>query len=82
MNNAYAFIEAEKTAHGVAFLCRLLKVARSSCYAWLASAKSRAARQAADEALAHEISVIRVASRKTYGVPRASMPNCGAWADA
>ncbi|MGD3109769.1 IS3 family transposase [Streptomyces sp. YGL11-2] len=27
-------------------------------------------RQAADEALAHEITVIHVASRQTYGVPR------------
>ncbi|MFF7602579.1 hypothetical protein [Streptomyces mirabilis] len=53
MNETYAFIEAMKTTHGVAFLCRLLKVARSSFYAWLASAKTRAARQTADEALAH-----------------------------
>ncbi|MER6076661.1 hypothetical protein ABT187_50130 [Streptomyces sp. NPDC001817] len=30
MNEMYAFIEAEKTTHGVAFLCRLLNVARSS----------------------------------------------------
>ncbi|WP_329537231.1 IS3 family transposase (plasmid) [Streptomyces sp. NBC_01450] len=45
-------------------------MARSSFYAWLASAKTRAARQAADEALAHEITVIHVASRQTYGVPR------------
>ncbi|MGY4967366.1 hypothetical protein [Streptomyces sp. 900105245] len=33
MNEVYTFIEAEKTTHGVAFLCRLLKVARSSFYA-------------------------------------------------
>ncbi|MGW9453330.1 IS3 family transposase [Streptomyces sp. NPDC055632] len=70
MNDTYAFIEAEKTTHGVAFLCRLLKVARSSFYAWLAAAKSRASRLAADEALVHEIAVIHVASRQTYGVPR------------
>ncbi|WP_081236662.1 IS3 family transposase [Streptomyces viridosporus] len=70
MNETYAFIEAEKTTHGVAFLCRLLNVARSSFYAWQAAAKARAARQAADEALAHEITVIHVASRHTYGVPR------------
>ncbi|EFE72026.1 integrase [Streptomyces viridosporus ATCC 14672] len=70
MNETYAFIEAEKTTHGVAFLCRLLNVARSSFYAWQAAAKARAARQAADEALAHEITVIYVASRHTYGLPR------------
>ncbi|MFI2511320.1 IS3 family transposase [Streptomyces sp. NPDC018972] len=70
MNEMHAFIEAEKTTHGVAFLCRLLNVARSSFYAWQATAKARAVRKAADEALAHEITVIHVASRHTYGVPR------------
>ncbi|MFF7234680.1 IS3 family transposase, partial [Streptomyces sioyaensis] len=63
-------MEAEKTTHGVAFLCRLLQVARSSFYAWLAAAKSRSARTAADEALAHEITVVHLASKGTYGVPR------------
>ncbi|MDH6223023.1 IS3 family transposase [Streptomyces pseudovenezuelae] len=70
MNDTYAFIEAEKTTHGIAFLCRLLEVARSSFYAWLAAAKTRAARRAADQALVHEITVIHVGSRRTYGVPR------------
>ncbi|MFJ1886322.1 MULTISPECIES: IS3 family transposase [unclassified Streptomyces] len=66
----YTFIEAEKTTYGVAFLCRLLKVARTSFHAWLAAAKARAARQAADQDLVPEITVIHVASRHTYGVPR------------
>ncbi|MFJ2297065.1 hypothetical protein ACIOG7_36305 [Streptomyces sp. NPDC087894] len=57
MNDVYAFIEAEKTTHPVALLCRLLKVARSSFYAWLAGEQARAARRAADDALAHEITV-------------------------
>ncbi|MFF2700351.1 IS3 family transposase [Streptomyces cyaneofuscatus] len=70
MNETHAFIEAEKTTHGVAFLCRLLKVARSSFYAWLAAAKSWAERRPADQALVHEITLIHVGSRQTYGVPR------------
>ncbi|MFE9366869.1 IS3 family transposase [Streptomyces sp. NPDC006978] len=70
MNDVYAFIEAEKTTHRVALLCRLLKVARSSFYAWMAGEQARAARRAADDALAHEITVLHVASRCTYGVPR------------
>ncbi|QQC92411.1 IS3 family transposase [Streptomyces alfalfae] len=70
MNETYAFIEAEKTTHGVTFLCRLLTVARSSFYAWLAAAKTRTARRAADQALVHEITVIHVGSRQTYTVPR------------
>ncbi|MFG2216546.1 hypothetical protein ACGFN1_16955 [Streptomyces sp. NPDC048685] len=51
-------------------LYRLLKVARSSFYARLAAAKARAARKAAGQDLVHEITVIHVASRHTYGVPR------------
>jgi len=70
MSDVYAFIEAEKTTHNVALLCRLLKVARSSFYAWLAGEQTRAARLAADDALAHEIIVLHLASRCTYGVPR------------
>ncbi|MCX4993486.1 hypothetical protein [Streptomyces sp. NBC_00568] len=70
MSEVYAFIEAEKTTHPVALLCRLLKVARSSFYAWLAGEQARAARRAADDALAHEITVLHLASRCTYGVPR------------
>jgi transposase InsO family protein len=70
MSAVYAFIEAEKTTHNVALLCRLLKVARSSFYAWLAGEKARRARQAADDVLAHEITVLHLASRGSYGVPR------------
>ncbi|MER6113547.1 hypothetical protein ACWGPD_30480 [Streptomyces hirsutus] len=46
MSDVYAFIEAEKTTHPVALMCRLLKVARSSFYAWLAGEQARAARRA------------------------------------
>ncbi|MFF4186263.1 hypothetical protein ACFYZ9_24080 [Streptomyces sp. NPDC001691] len=81
MNDTYAFIEAEKTTHGVAFLCRLLKVARSSFYAWLAAARTRSVRRAADEALVHEITVIHAAHARPTA-SRASMPNCGVWGGA
>jgi hypothetical protein len=70
MNDVYAFIEAEKTTHGVALLCRLLKVARSSFCAWLAGERARVARKAADDALAHRITVLHIASKHTCGVPR------------
>ncbi|EFK98001.1 integrase [Streptomyces sp. SPB78] len=48
----------------------MLKVARSSYYAWCEGEAARRARQAADDALAHEITVVHIASRHTYGVPR------------
>ncbi|CAM5572556.1 hypothetical protein SHIRM173S_01241 [Streptomyces hirsutus] len=82
MNDVYVFIEAEKTTHGVA-LCRLLKVARSSFYAWRAGEQARAARQAADDALADEITVLHIASnthtsaahpRRTAQVGQADQP--------
>ncbi|MET8402920.1 IS3 family transposase [Streptomyces sp900116325] len=76
MNDVYAFIEAEKTTHGVALLCRLLKVARSSFYAWRAGEQARTARKAADDALAHEITVLHIASKRTYGVPRIHAELC------
>ena len=43
---------------------------RFSFYAWLRAEESRQARERADVALAHEITVIHLASRGTYGVPR------------
>ncbi|GAB3169440.1 IS3 family transposase [Streptomyces incanus] len=70
MDEVYAFIEAEKTTHNVALLCWLLKPARSSFCAWPAGEKTHSARKAADDALAHEITVLHVASKATYGVPR------------
>ncbi len=38
--------------------------------AWLAAARPRPARHAADAAVAHETTVIHAISRHTYGVPR------------
>ncbi|MFB6784259.1 IS3 family transposase [Streptomyces sp. NPDC056352] len=70
MSEVYAFIEAEKTTHKVALLCRLPKVARSSFYAWSADEQARADHRAADDAPAHEITGLHIASRCTYGVPR------------
>ncbi|MFF2813608.1 IS3 family transposase [Streptomyces sp. NPDC058000] len=45
-------------------------MARSSFYAWLCAGKTRAARRASDDALAHEINVLHIASKSTYGAPR------------
>lgn len=47
-----------------------LKVKRSSFYAWRDGVEARADQRAAEEALAHEITVIHIASRCTYGAPR------------
>ncbi|MFE2442697.1 IS3 family transposase [Streptomyces sp. NPDC021218] len=70
MSEVYRFIAAEKAVHPVALLCRVLGVVRSSFYAWLEAEQARQARTRADEALAHEITVIHLASKGAYGVPR------------
>lgn len=70
MNAVHAFIEAEKTTHGVALLCRILGVARSSFYAWLAARPAATARQADEDALADQIRQIHTDSRGAYGAPR------------
>ncbi|NEB78995.1 IS3 family transposase [Streptomyces sp. SID14478] len=67
----YRLIHAEKANYPVILLSRVLHVTRSSYYyAWREGGAVRQARQAADDALAHEITVLHIASRKTYGVPR------------
>ncbi|MET7458639.1 IS3 family transposase [Streptomyces sp. NPDC005574] len=70
MSALYRFIHAEKANHPVTLLCRAMKIARSSYYSWCEGEAARQARRAADDALAHEIAVLHIASRKTYGVPR------------
>ncbi len=64
------FIHVEKANYTIVLLCRVMKTARSSYYAWVAGIEAREKRRRADEALAHEMTVIHISSRRTYG----SMP--------
>ncbi|MEV5678500.1 IS3 family transposase [Streptomyces sp. NPDC052179] len=70
MTASYRLIHAEKANYPVTLLCRVLHVTRSSYYAWREGEAARQARQASDDALAHEITMLHIASRKTYGAPR------------
>ena len=70
MSELYRLIHAEKATYPIVLLCRVLKVARSSSYAWREGEAVRRARQAADDTLAHKIAVVHIVSRHTYGVPR------------
>ncbi|WNI21414.1 IS3 family transposase [Streptomyces sp. ITFR-16] len=70
MSELHRLIHAEKANYPVMMLCRVLHVARSSYYAWREGEAARQARRAADDALAHKITLLHVASRKTYGLPR------------
>jgi transposase InsO family protein len=65
----FQFVADHRDAFEVKWLCSVVEVARSSFYAWLAGAEGRAARQAADEALAERIRVVHDEDN-TYGSPR------------
>lgn len=65
----FQFVADHLHAFEVKWLCAVVEVARSSFYAWLAGAEGRAARQAADEALAVRIRVLHDQDN-TYGAPR------------
>ena len=77
----FQFVADHSDAFEVKWLCAVVEVARSSFYAWLAAAGARAARQAADEALAARIRTVHD-DDSTYGAPRITAElNDGAPAD-
>jgi transposase InsO family protein len=65
----FQFVADHRHAFEVKWLCAVMDIARSSFYAWLAAAEGRAARQAADQALAERIRTVHTADT-AYGAPR------------
>lgn len=65
----FQFVADHRNAYEVKRLCQAVEVARSSFYAWADAADARAARVAADDALAERIRVIHRADN-TLGAPR------------
>lgn len=70
MNAKLAFIAAHAVDHAVRFMCRVLSVSPSWFHAWRAAAPDRAARRAAQDAMAARIRTIFAESRARYGAPR------------
>ncbi|MET7436164.1 IS3 family transposase [Streptomyces flaveolus] len=68
--NRFQFVADHQRRYGVKRLCTILGIARSSFYYWRRTAEHRAARQAADAALAARIRAVHRESDGTYGVPR------------
>jgi transposase InsO family protein len=68
--NRFQFVADHHPRYGVKRLCTILGVARSSYYYWLSTAPDRAARDAADRALAGRIRQVHASSDGTYGAPR------------
>jgi transposase InsO family protein len=66
----FQFVADHQARYGVKRLCQILKIARSSFYYWRSTAETRAARDAADAALAARIRVVHAAHDGTYGAPR------------
>jgi putative transposase len=64
----HRFIDAERRNHGIATMCRALRVSRSGFYAWQARGISE--RAASDIVLAARIAAIHAESDATYGTPR------------
>jgi transposase InsO family protein len=68
--NRFQFVADHSERFGVKRLCQIIGVARSSFYYWRSTATSRAARDAADRALAGQITAVHKAFDGTYGAPR------------
>ena len=66
----FQFVVDHQARFGVKRLCQILKIARSSFYYWKATAPARAARDAADAALAVRIRAVQTVTDRTYGAPR------------
>jgi putative transposase len=59
-----------KTSHPISMLCQLLEVSPSGYYDWQKRRCSPGKRATEDRALAREIALIHLESRRTYGSPR------------
>jgi transposase InsO family protein len=71
--NRFQFVEDRKDAYGVKRLCVVLQIARSTFYAWLATAPRRAARAREDAVLAGRIRTVQDPAQggdRAYGAPR------------
>ncbi|MGW7824708.1 IS3 family transposase [Streptomyces puniciscabiei] len=64
------FISVHAETYGIQRICRVLEVSRSGYYRWIAGAKAREERAAADQTLTAEIREIHTAHKGTYGVRR------------
>ena len=71
--NRFQFVADHQDAFEVKRLCEVVEVSRSSFYAWLAAADTRAAKAAEDAALAERIRVLQDPKQggdRAYGAPR------------
>ena len=77
----FQFVADHSDTFEVKWLCAVVEVARSSFYAWLAAADTRAAKTAADEDLEARIRTVHTEDN-TYGAPRITAELNGGAPDA
>jgi hypothetical protein len=68
--NRFQLVHEHARRHGVKRLCHILGLEHSSYYHWLVTKPERAAREAADQALAEKIRTVHRESQGTYGTLR------------
>lgn len=73
MTVRYRFISEHRAEFGVQRLCRVLNVRRPGFYEWLDAEPARQARQAAEDALAAQITEIHTVHRHAYGSKRVTV---------
>lgn len=64
----FRFVLANKAAHSISLMCRVLSVSRSGYHAWVIRRPST--RAVSDAALTEQIAAIHEETMKTYGSPR------------
>ncbi|MGW6795675.1 hypothetical protein [Streptomyces chartreusis] len=80
MSELYRLIHAEKATYPIVLLCRVLKVARSSYYAWCEGEAARRPLGRLPTTRSRTRSPWCTSPPATPTVSRASTPNCAVWA--
>ena len=68
--NEFRVHRRHASEHAIRFMCRVIGVTGSCCYAWQYATPGRAARAAWRYRLGAEIATIFLESKKRYGAPR------------
>ena len=77
--NRFRFVDDHRDLYEVKRLCQVLKINRSSYYAWKSAAPARRQRLVDDAVLGAQIKTTFNAENGCYGAKRVTGPNPGKW---